>query len=169
MFHKSVKDIVARKNKLQAQDKSKVPLLYLSLSYLNFTPKQIKDVQFLRNRGLILSRERCVKSERMTSTLITWQEYFVVSLLLLALLQKMAGNIVFSFYSLSSRSDLLIINGVNPNIHFYCTFLRGVSNLTMFLSLVGSLYEGKVHVNFSLIFNFQFVCVNFLFTDRRTA
>lgn len=105
----------------------------------------------------------------MTSTLITWQEYFVVSLLLLALLQKMAGNIVFSFCSLSSRSDLLIINGVNPNIHFYCTFLRGVSNLTMFLSLVGSLYEGKVHVNFSLIFNFQFVCVNFLFTDRRTA
>lgn len=79
------------------------------------------------------------------------------------------GNIVFSFCSLSSRSDLLIINGVNPNIHFYCTFLRGVSNLTMFLSLVGSLYEGKVHVNFSLIFNFQFVCVNFLFTDRRTA
>ena len=169
MFHKSVKEIVARKNKLQVQDKSKVPLLYLSLSYLNFTPKQIKDVQFLRNRGLILSRERCVKSERMTSTLITWQEYFVVSLLLLALLKKMAGNIVFSFCSLSSRSDLLIINGVNPNIHFYCTFLRGVSNLTMFLSLVGSLYEGKVHVNFSLIFNFQFVCVNFIFTDRRTA
>lgn len=97
MFHKSVKDTVARKNKLQAQDKSKVPLLYLSLSYLNFTPKQIKDVQFLRNRGLILSRERCVKSERMTSTLITWQEYFVVSLLLLALLQKMAEILYFHF------------------------------------------------------------------------
>lgn len=138
---------------------------------MNFTPKQIKDVQFLRNRGLILSRERCVKSERMTSTLITWQEYFVMSfhVAIGAAAEDGGKYCIFILFTEFKKWSVLIINGVNPNIHFYCTFLRGVSNLTMFLSLVGSLYEGKVHVNFSLIFNFQFVCVNFLFTDRRTA
>ena len=67
----------------------------LHLLYLNcvtFTPRQIKNTQVFRNRGPILSRERCVKSELMTSSLITLQEYFVVALLLMALLQKMTGT-----------------------------------------------------------------------------
>ena len=94
----------------------------------------------------------------MTSTLITWQEYFCCVLVAIGAVTEDGGKqtTVFSFCSLSSKSDLLIINGVNPNAYLYFIFLRGVSNLTTFLLAGGSLYEGKVHVNFSLILNLQF-------------
>lgn len=59
---------------------------------MNFTPKEINYTQVLGNRGLILSRERCVKSERMTSTLITWQEYFCCVLVAIGVVTEDGGK-----------------------------------------------------------------------------